>query len=793
MHIKSNIFVLLPFLTQISNRMRLLLLCFSLSTFSALAQIGTGEWRLHIPAKRAIDVVKTSDKVFTGFGNGISEYDVSSQELSTWDVVTGLSDITVSCMGHSTVNDAVFIGYENGNIDRILNNKVTNIPAIKLAEIQGSKQIFKIVEHEEYLYLATGFGIVKIDPVRSEVKDTYYPTNGNAAIMDVSFRNDTIFALAENQMYFGNINNIALPDPAQWTLDTRVPILTVSTATYREAEKMDGELYVLYVDETYGGDSIYRVTETGIESVIEELFTMQINGIDMVNGDLAVHYAGGSYIYDENYAAADIIGSYPFGIPNINKMVVDNGVYWIADNGVGSVRIGGGFIDNLTFSGPPRGEFFGLDWSRDKLIVTCGAASGNSATFKSSGIYTFENEEWGLYNEANTDVWEGGRIWDYLAVAIDPNDNKKFAIGSWSFTPLTIFDEAAGTADTLTPYNSALEPTTAGIGSSLITGLEYDVQGNLWILNGGTNEPLKVYTKDGEWQVFDLGSAAKGEFSQRLVIDNENNKWVSFRGAGLYGYKDNGTPTDLSDDQLIRLNTGENTGALPSNRVTAIAVDLDNELWIGTDAGFAVLYNANNAFGASFGEYNAQRIKVEFEGNVEFVLGATSITDIEVDGANRKWMATENSGIVLLSPDGLEIIEQFTMENSPLISNNILELELDQNTGELFIVTDKGLISYRTDATLGKNRDYTDVTVFPNPVRPDFTGVITMQGIQFDSDVKVTDAAGNLVYKTTSNGGTATWDGKMLNGDPVATGVYLIWTAPNEGKGRKVGKILVVR
>jgi ligand-binding sensor domain-containing protein len=206
-----------------------------------------------------------------------------------------------------------------------------------------------------------------------------------------------------------------------------------------------------------------------------------------------------------------------------------------------------------------------------------------------------------------------------------------------------------------------------------------------------------------------------------------------------------------------------------------------------------VLYNAENAFGASFGDYNAQRIKVEFEGNVEYVLGATSITDIEVDGANRKWLATENSGIVLLSPDGLEIIEQFTMENSPLISNNIINLEIDHNTGELFIVTDNGLISYRTDASAGKNRDYAEVNVFPNPVRPDFTGVITIQGIQYDSDVKVTDAAGNLVYKTTSNGGTATWDGKTLNGDPVATGVYFFWTAPNEGKGRKVGKVLVVR
>lgn len=771
--------------------MRILLLSFLLFSFSSIAQVGTGEWRLHIPAKQALDVVKTSGKVFTAFTNGVSEYDESSSELSTWDVVTGLSDITISCLGHSTVNDAVFIGYENGNIDRIFNNKVTNIPAIKLAEIQGSKKIYKIVEYDGFLYFATGFGIVKIDPVRSEVRDSYYPSNGNAPIVDIAFRNDTIFALSENLMYTGDINNIALPDPAQWTIDPRVPTLTANA--YEEFEIVDEEVHILFRSINFGEDSVYRLTPVDLQSMISESFTMEIRSIDEVDGDLVVNYSGAIITYDDNYQIGNIQAAYPFGSPEVNKIISDNGKLWIADNDVGLVRINGGLIDNITFSGPPRGEFFGMDWSRDKLIVTCGAASGNTATFKSSGIYTFENEEWKLYDAGTVDVWDNSRIWDYLAVAIDPTDKEKFAIGSWSRTPLTIFDEGAGTIDTLTPYNSGIEFTNVGSGSALVTDVMYDVQGNLWVLNGGTNEPLKVYTKDGDWQSFNLGSSAIGEFTQRLVIDNEGNKWMAFLNGGLYGYKDNGTPTDLGDDEMVWLNTGTNTGDLPSNRVQAVAVDLDNEVWIGTDAGFAVLYNADNAFGASLGDYNAQRIKVEFEGNVEFVLGATGITDIEVDGANRKWMATENAGIVLLSPDGLEIIQQFTMENSPLISNNIINLEIDHNTGELFIVTDNGLISYRTDATAGKSRDYNEVTVFPNPVRPDFTGVITMQGIQYDSDVKVTDAGGNLVYKTTSNGGTATWDGNTLNGDPVATGVYFIWTAPNEGKGRKVGKVLVVR
>jgi hypothetical protein len=185
-------------------------------------------------------------------------------------------------------------------------------------------------------------------------------------------------------------------------------------------------------------------------------------------------------------------------------------------------------------------------------------------------------------------------------------------------------------------------------------------------------------------------------------------------------------------------------------------------------------------FSAGAGNYDAQRVKVTFEGNVEYVLGSTHITDIEVDGGNRKWVGTATSGIILLSSDGSDILAQYTTENSPLISNVIFDLKLDQNPGELCIITDK-------------DPSYESAKVFPNPVRPGYSGPITIQGIRYNSDVKITDAAGNLVYKTTSNGGTATWDGNNLEGKPVSSGVYFIWTAQNEGKGKKVGKVAIVR
>jgi hypothetical protein len=173
------------------------------------------------------------------------------------------------------------------------------------------------------------------------------------------------------------------------------------------------------------------------------------------------------------------------------------------------------------------------------------------------------------------------------------------------------------------------------------------------------------------------------------------------------------------------------------------------------------------------------------------MLGATSISDIKVDGGNRKWIATASAGLFLLNSDGTEIIHHFTSENSPLISNNISQLEINHATGEVFINTDLGLISFRSDASQEGDSDASTL-VFPNPFKPEHTVPITIQGIKYDSDIRITDSAGNLIYKTTSNGGTAIWNGNNSLGDRVSGGVYFIWTAPNDGKGRKVGTVVVV-
>ncbi len=770
-----------------------LLLIFILSSFGLSAQIGMGQWRFHIPTSEAVDVVALNDRVFVAYRNGLGEYDPSSKEISIWTAINSLSDITITSLGYSSSNNAIFVGYENGNVDKIKNNKLTNIPAIRLAQVQGSKKIHKIVEHNGYMYFATGFSIVKIDPVNEEVRDTYYPTNGLKAIIDIAFRNDSIYALTEEEMYIGYVNNPALADPTQWSIDSRVPVLVTSPNAYKEIEVLNNELFLLYKVDGYGNDTLYRVNNSSLTPAVVETFVMEINSICTVNNQLAVNYDYGSKLYDETFTQEFDITVYAGGgTPRVNSMVFKNGEYWIADRDFGLNRFTSNYISTtISVSGPPKKDVYATSWTAGKLLVSGGAVSSITQTYNASGLYIFEDEKWQLKDRYNMDMWQGINIWDFLCAEVNPTNENEIAVGTYSPYGLSLLQANGQVTDTFTPNNSLIDYVSLGNGSSLVSDIKYDENGNLWVLNGYSGNPLKVYTSNHQWYEFPVHSSASN-FTFDLAIDYNGNKWFSVRGAGLFGFNDNGTISNSVDDKSVFLNTGDYSGALPSTQINAIAVDFDNEIWIGTDNGFAVLYNSSGAFDAGPGDYNAQRIKLEYEGNVEYVLGATNITDIVVDGGNRKWMATSNAGIILLSADGLEIIEQHTTENSPIISNTIFDLTLDHSTGELYITTDKGLVSYRTDATY-EDPEYSNVVVFPNPVRPEFDGVITIQGIRYDSDVKITDVAGKVVYQTSSNGGTATWDGKTVDGQEVPTGVYLIWTAANEGKGRKVGKVLIVR
>jgi hypothetical protein len=761
-------------------------------SFFTRAQIGMGSWKLHMESSKAIDIVSDGTRLFVAFENGLYLYNPSAEENEIKTAVNGLSDIEISCLYHDSIQDAVYIGYKNGNIDKWKNGTITNIPAIALAQLATSKTINRFLRNGDYIYAANDFSIVLIDAQKDEIKDTYYPSNGLEPIVDVELTQDSIFALTPSQVWKGLRSNPALPDYSQWERDLRFPFQ--STLQYKELSQINGLFYVLLTDEGYGADNVLKLENNVLTSIISPDESIEIYSIQDLSNQLFVGTDGGFMKFS---AQGTWLSSY-------NASLIDRWLstarvcqlgasFWSADFSWGLLEHANEFTCKYyQVNGPANRDFYKMDWQNGVLAIASGRLQDEIApAFTRNGIHIYEDQQWRFHNSPKVSNWDASKMWDFIAIAVNPKNPKEIAASTYSYQPLTLLNET----DTLVfdATNSDLAPVSIGNGWYLVSDLKFDQRGQLWCLNGYTDDALKMRKPDGTWQSYYAGPGISNKMTGKMCIDFNNNIWMATYSNGLVGYKHQGTYDDHSDDQYVQLTKGELNGNLPSNHITALAADFDGEIWIGTETGFAVLYNSDAAFDANPGDYNAQRIKIKFEQNGEYVLGEAYITDIEVDGGNRKWMATANAGILLLSPDGTEIIEQHTTDNSPLISNTIYDLQLDQTTGELFIVTDKGLVSYRTNASY-EDPSYESLTVFPNPVRPNYFGPVTIQGIRYDSDVRITDAGGNLIYTTQSNGGTATWNGQNLAGEKVPTGVYFIWTATNyEGRDRKVAKVMVIR
>lgn len=746
----------------------------------AQLNLGMGQWGMHVPARRAIDVAIGNGTVLAALESGVVEYDIAASENRVLNRLNALSDILVTCVSYEPSTASFYIGYETGNVDVYKDGNITNIPAIKLAQVGGSKRVNKIYPFNGLVYIATEFSLVIVDPKRMEVRDTYYPTNSTEGINDVLIMSDSIYALSNTRLFRGHVTNQFLSDPVQWSKDPRVKVPTL--ARYGSLGQLDDQLYVSFLSDAFGQDSIMALTPTGLKSVIGKAFSMQIMNFEINENEFFVYYDNAMVSFNKNEGVNYSIANYGSTAAQPRGVVKDNGFHWVADFSNGLVRYQ--LNNQFTFiqqEGPPKNSFFSLNGHNGTMLVTGGTLDRVTFQFKLDGAYRLNDGQWSLLDRNNQKKWKDALVWDIATAAVNGVNPNESALACYCVDALSLVNNDS-VVEVFNADNSILEKTSLNNGNVCISSMEYDNSGNLWMINCYSNDPLKVRRSDGTWEAIKTGSESAAKYASKLAIDYNGNKWFGVNELGVVGYKEDGT--------FKVLKAKEGLGNLPSDVVTAIAVDFDNEIWIGTISGFAVLYNSESLF--SGGTTDASRILINFEGNVENLLGKTHITDIEIDGGNRKWLATETTGIFLLSANGQEVLQQFTKENSPLISNNIMDMEFNHQTGELYIITDLGMVSLRTDASY-EDPEYENVNVFPNPVKPDFFGPITIQGIRFDSDVKVTDASGNLIYATVSNGGTATWNGKTTDGQPVASGVYFIWTATNGSKNKKVAKVAVIR
>ena len=755
------------------------------------SNLGTGEWYLHVPAK-AIGISVGKSKIMAAFSHGVLEYDLNSKEKTLWSKVNFLSDLEISSIYFNDQTQSFWIGYENGNIDELNGATIFNLPDLKISSIMGEKQVLKFQTYGKFLFAATPFGIIKIDPVRKEVRDTYYHSFEDKKLVDFHIANDTIYALSHDYLYQASIKNNFLSNPTNWYKNSNV--ISKTNTTFTSLCVVKNKVYVVSKHPEFTKDTLFELNGNSFRPILlpEITTNREIRKIKTDGTNLIVLTDYGIRILKEDFTEIENFFRYNNGKALFpNDLIKTNGYYWIADEESGLIQWENNWNNiSLTMVAPPQDRFFSMAGTDKKLVVTGGSISKYQSTYNQSGAYIYTDNTWKWIYPGNQAAWKGKPIWDIGSVAISSNDPNRIALGSFSTVPLSVIENGETISKVYDIDNSPLTPIAKDY-YTMVADLKYDQSDNLWMINSYSETPLKVLTASGDWKSFNTGTSSKNTYIRKLYIDPTNTKWLTVPGKGLVVFNENEFDNPL-DDTYRSVTTDQNSGNLPSQDVFALATDLDGRMWIGTDKGLCVLFNPNAILANNNQSFSAQRIIVNVGGTGEYLLGNTSITDIEIDGGNRKWIATANAGLYLISKDGTEILQSFTTENSPIISNTILDLFLNQQTGELYIITDLGLISYRIDASK-EDPSYSNVSVFPNPHKPSHNVPVTIQGIQANSDVKIKDAAGNLIYRTLSNGGTATWDAQTLEGTRALPGVYFIWTSPENSEidGNYVGKVVL--
>lgn len=769
----------------------LILLIFGIFCFqSVVAQVGMSQWRIFPSPNNVLDVVDGNGKIYGMLENAIMEYDLTSSEITIWTAANYLSDVYPTAIAFNEITATLVVGYRNGNIDLIKNNEIYNLPAIINANTTGFKRINHIDMKGDLAYLSTGVGIVIIDIPKREVKATYHPSLNNEEFIDLTFHQGKIYVITSNRLYKASVNNPILEDPLQWTADTILPDYS-GYGIYNSITSFHNSLFFSFKRDSVGdADTLFQLLQGNL-SVFKDGSVLK--GVNTDNNQLIVSTYNGVYIYSSSYQEEMIIFRYGDGTtPHPNTACKHGAYFYVADQMSGMHKVKNPWnSEQISFPGPRFNSAFRVKWNKGKLSIACGGYDGPSPYFNKDGGITMEDGKWQSINVFVDPKLDPNKVWDFSSTAINPTQTNVVAYGTISSVPLVITKDGKVTKK-YNVQNSLLEVNSL-TGWGNIPDMAYDEDGNLWVANGLANYPLKVLTKDGLWYEFNLGSSVINKKLGQLIIDEKGVKWLTVYDVGIVAFDEGSSIADKSDDKYKVFKKAENFGNLPSTTVQGIASDIDGNIWAGTMEGMRVLYNTENIFDAAPGAYDFQKLLIKYDGFTEIVLGYTNITDVEVDGGGRKWIATSSAGVFLLSPDGLKIEHKFTVDNSPLISNSILDIGIDRSSGIAYFATSKGMIAYRSDASQG-DQEYTNVKVFPNPVRPDYRGPITIQGIAYNSDVHITDISGRLVYKTHSNGGTAIWNGQTLTGERAKTGVYLIWTSIDDQdiKGRKVGKVVFI-
>ena len=759
------------------------LLLFLAVAAGAMAQVAIGGWRDHFSYENAQRITFAHGRIYAAYDNAIGYYDLADETVWRKSKCNKmLSDVGISTIAYDSTTRSLIVAYTNSNIDIIQDDIPYNVSDLKRSNIGGDKSIYGIAFCNRRAYLATGIGIVILDLERHEIETTCQILSDEAstAILDVAIGKETIYAATSTGLLsigrndrFPNIADRWKRDNTSILAGRRISRLQLNGDDLLALVHDDGDIYSLYRS---SGDSYVPMTSGEIVSV-------RCRG-----GYTAVSFFDHVEVYDGKYALIDSRDAFEWGKLQLNDALYNNdGSIWIGHRWAGLVKLGKkGETNAFNPDGQGTDKAYSITAFNDNTYICHG---GKTTTFASAGIANAINylDKNGWHDIKNN---TGRELYDMLQLAVNPTNTSQMAATSWGSGIVLIEDNKAVALYNDSNTNGVIAALTQGDWRSVRTAaVAYDRSGTLWATNSLVANGLIERRSDGTWRSYETQSMVGDNEIDKLVCDSITGyKWFCGRGNRIYVHDGKSRMAYVDANQGSRLETG---------RINCMTQDRSGDIWFGTDKGIKIIFDGYRAF-SNGGDgvqapVNCSNIVISNGDFVEYLMAYEEITCIAVDGANRKWVGTSNSGIYLLSATGLEELQHFTADNSPLPSNKIVSICVQPRSGEVFVATDHGVVGYRSTATYGASIASADAYAFPNPVRPDYEGPIAIKNLTNDALVHITDIAGHVIFTTTATGGQAVWNGRTNSGDRVASGVYYVFASDDEGGNRSVAKILVIR
>ncbi len=765
------------------RRLGTLVFVFVLCVYSAGAQDSSiGYWESHLPYNSGVGVATNGNIVYVAGSQGFFTHDPSNagKVPVSYSKVEGMSDIGMQCIGYDQATGTAILIYTNGNIDLFKNNTFINIADLKITNISGTKQVYQVYTENGFAYLSTSLGVIVVDMANQKITQTYKFDTSSAVVPVYTFVSDaTYFYASTNQ--------------GLYRIDKYNPKI-VDVYAWQQIDPSTNIVYSADVDNTVffsTTQSVSRLTNGSLTQVYQA-----------TTGNLTHIDAGYRNLYISDYNDTTFLGR--VRTMDLNNNMTDSmrwpgkpmqvvqrmdSTVWIADFFAGLEKETDSTPARYVPVGPGDPSSFNMYVNNKNLWIAHGGYDdADRAVTDNNNISNLNNGKWKGYTSGNVPAFDSMN--DFVCVLKDETTGILYAgsylgglfilkpDGSYSVVKRDVFDSSASYFDQH---------------DRQIVSLGLDNSDNLWVTTFGSQHLLYARSAtDSTWHSFATPNSSNGG---PIAIDDNNQVWFgcylnSNHGGGVTVYNAGGTLNDPSDDFTYHLTTGVGSGNLPSNNIFSIAKDKNNNIWVGTDNGIAIISNCNAPFTNS-PPCDAEIPIVQYDQYAGYLFAGSVVRTIAVDGGNRKWIGTDE-GVWLLSPDAAKIVYRFTVDNSPLPSNNIQSIAVDNVTGDVYIGTQMGLVTFHGTATNGGTSNQ-NVLVFPNPVKSGYTGTIAIKGLVANADVRITDINGQLVYRTTANGGMAVWNGVDYQGHRPQSGVYLVFASSSDGSQTYSGKIVFMQ